>query len=461
MNKHLRQLPSVDALLRTESARALIERFSRVAVADGVRQQLQQVRQQLLAGSKNPPPFSHGSFFDEIARQLQVQWQNNLRRVINATGIVIHTNLGRAPLAAVALEAIKEVALGYSNLEFDVNSGQRGSRYAHVEQLTTQLTGAQAMLVVNNNAGAILLALSTLAKGAEVVISRGELVEIGGSFRIPDVIAQSGARLLEVGTTNKTRLADYEAAITPQTRVILKVHPSNYRITGFTSAVAATELVALARQHHILVVEDLGSGALVDLSRFGLPFEPLVTDSLAAGVDLVTFSGDKLLGGPQAGILLGQRGSIDSMKKNPLLRALRIDKLSLAALEATLRLYLNPERLSQSLPVLKTLAQDEEHLSEKAARLQRSLSEIAGLEVLIEAGVGYAGGGSLPGLTLPTKLVLTRPKSVSVTQLAQHLRRRRLPIVGRIADDRFIMDVRTIAEDDISEIETAFHEALR
>ena len=315
--------------------------------------------------------------------------------------------------------------------------------------------------MVNNNAAAVLLALTTLAKGGEVVISRGELVEIGGGFRVPDVIRQSDARLVEVGTTNKTRLADYSAAITPETKVLLKVHPSNYKIVGFTSEATVAELSELARKRDLVVMNDLGSGALVDLTRYGLPHEPTVTETLACGADVVTVSGDKLLGGPQCGLILGKRVLVTQMASHPLFRALRADKMTLAALEATLRLYLDPETLAANLPVLQMLAPSPEQLTRKARRLSVGLKKLPGLSVKISEGISYAGGGSLPEAGLPTKLVQVRSASQSIDSLSDALRRNHPPIIGICANGSYIMDVRTVSDGEIREIITAFSDVLR
>ncbi|EWY37299.1 L-seryl-tRNA selenium transferase, partial [Skermanella stibiiresistens SB22] len=402
----LRGLPQVQKLLESAEAAALLAEFPRGAVVEAMRGALDALRRAMLDGGGEV--FEPVGFLDRVKAVLEAERLPHLRRVINGTGIIIHTNLGRAPLAEAAVAAVVETAAGYTNLEYDLDGGVRGSRHAAVTYLLTRLTGAEAALVVNNNAAAVLLALSGVAAGGEALVSRSELVEIGGSFRVPDVIRQGGARLVEVGTTNKTRAADYEAAITPDTRVILKVHQSNYRIVGFTSAPALAELAALGKRRGLVVMEDLGSGTLLDLRTLGLPHEPTVRESVAAGVDLVMFSGDKLLGGPQAGIIVGRRDLIVGLAKHPLARALRIDKLSLAALEATLRLHADPERLVTSVPVLAMLAERLPALAERAGRLAASLAGIAGLEVAEADGVSYSGGGSLPETALPSRLVTCR-----------------------------------------------------
>ena len=399
--------------------------------------------------------FSAEEFFADVGERLRRERRPSLRRVINATGIVLHTNLGWAPLAAAAIEAVVEIGRSYSNLEFDTETGRRGSRHRHVENLLCALTGAEAALVVNNNAAAVLTALAALARGGEVIVSHGELVEIGGSFRIPDIIAESGARLVAVGTTNKTRLADYEKAITAHTRILLKVHPSNYRILGFTSAVALADLAALARKRDLVLMEDLGSGMFIAARSPGLADEPVVGGSIAAGADIVTCSGDKLLGGPQAGVIVGRAPLIARLRHHPLLRAVRIDKLSLAALEATLLLHLDPEHLARSLPVLAMLWQSEREIDGKAARLAELLAPLGGIEIGLADGVGYAGGGSLPEVGLPTRLVTARPLDIGVVAFAQ-----RPAVIGRIAENRFVMDMRTVSAAEIDEIAAAIHRVL-
>ena len=463
----LRALPPVHRLIDGDSARALLAAFPRPAVLGAIRAHLAVVRRQLRGGAAAAvPAFDEPAFFAAVRADLDRRRLAGLRRVVNATGIVLHTNLGRAPLAAEAVDAVAEAARGYANLEYDLESGRRGARDGAVEELLRELTGAEAALVVNNNAAAVLLALSGLAAGGEVVVSRGELVEIGGSFRIPDIVRQGGARLVEVGTTNKTRLADYEAAITADTRVLLKVHQSNYRIVGFTGAVPAEALAWLARSHDgaLAVVEDLGSGTLIDLRRFGLPYEPTVGDRLAAGIDLVTFSGDKLLGGPQAGVIVGRRDLVDRLRRHPLLRALRVDKMTLAALAATLRLHLDPERLIRAVPVLRMLAQDDAALRARAVRLRDETAAVAsGLaaHLRLDEGVSYAGGGSLPGTEIATVLVaLSPPDGLSVDEIARRLRTGEPAVVGRIEAGRLLLDMRTVADDEVPEIAAALAAAV-
>ena len=454
----LRTLPQVQKLIDSKLAASLMETYSRQGVLQGIRASLDALRRDFANG--NARPFENDAFFRDLRGRLERQRAMSLQRVINATGIGIHTNLGRAPLPLQALDAIRDVSIGYSNLEFDLETGTRGSRYAHVDKLLQSLSGAEAAIVVNNNAAAVILVLNTLAEGQEVIVSRGEQVEIGGSFRIPDVIGSSGARLVEVGSTNKTRVEDYAQAITENTGILLKVHTSNYRIVGFTASASREDLSALARNRNLPLVEDLGSGTLIDLAGYGLPHEITVQEVVQAGIDVVTFSGDKLLGGPQAGIVVGKKTLIEKLRKNPLIRALRIDKLSLAALEATLRLYLDEDRLHESLPLLHQLTQSGETLSKKAAELQESVQSIQGVTVAIEDGEGYAGGGSLPEEAIKTKLVTIRASRMKPNALAEALRKNTPPIVGRIADDALLLDVRTIADSEIGEVTEALSRIL-
>lgn len=454
----LRSLPQLHRLLESAEARALAARFPRPAVARELRRILAEAREAIRASAAAP------GAADLVARageRLEGERRRRLRRVVNATGVVLHTNLGRAPLPRSAAAALAEVAEGYANLEIDLDTGRRGSRHAAFEALLREVTGAEAGLAVNNNAAAVLLALAALAAGGEVVVSRGELVEIGGSFRIPDIVRQSGARLVEVGTTNKTRLADYERALTPSTRVLLKVHPSNYRITGFTAAVGLDELAPLARRHGLVLMEDLGSGTLVDLARLGLPPEPTVARSLAAGADLVTFSGDKLLGGPQAGLIVGREAAVAPLRRHPLFRAVRLDKLRLAALAATLALYRDGGPAPDTVPVLAMLARQEPELAAAAERLRLLLAGIDGLEAEVAGDAGCAGGGSLPETPLPGWVVRVRAGALPAEELARRLRRHEPAVVGRVARDRLVLDPRTLLPGEAETVAEALREALR
>ena len=455
----LRQLPKVHDLLETEGATALMTDVPRSVLLDEVRMELEGQRQKVLAGEV-VPPFDEAAFFAAIERRLRTKDLRRLQRVVNATGIVIHTNMGRAPMAKSAVEAIANIARNYSNLELDLASGKRGGRGGQIEELLQHLTGAEAALVVNNNAAAVLLAISTIGQGGEVIISRGELVEIGGGFRIPDVITQSGARLVEVGTTNKTRLNDYARAITPDTKLLLKVHASNYRIVGFTAEVTLAELAKLGREQNLPVMNDLGSGALIDLTRFGLPAEPTVSETIKAGSHVATVSGDKLLGGPQCGILLGKSELIARMGANPLFRALRADKLTLAALEATLRLYFDEDRLTETVPVLHMLSRSKEELTRRARRLRNALAKLPHLETRLTDGVGYTGGGALPTVSLPTKWVQLRSQTRTVEQLAEALRRNDPAIMAVLTDGWLTLDVRTVRDEEFLILARAFQVTL-
>ena len=456
---HLRHLPKVHALLESEHAQALLAKMPRQVVLDAVRAELDCLRRHVLAGDRTPP-FEDADIFAAVERRLHNNDLRRLQRVVNATGIVIHTNMGRAPMADAAVAAVLAVAGNYSNLELDLATGKRGERGGQIEELLQTLTGAEAALVVNNNAAAVLLALSSVAAGGEVIISRGEMVEIGGGFRVPDVIVQCGGRLVEVGTTNKTRLSDYASAITADTKVLLKVHASNYKIVGFTSEASVSELAGLSRERGLLVMNDLGSGALVDVTRFGLPSEPTVQETIKAGADVVTVSGDKLLGGPQCGIILGKTEPISRMAANPLFRALRADKMTLAALEATLRLYLDESRLTETVPVLAMLSASKDALTRRARRLRNALAKIDGLETRLADGNGYAGGGALPTVPLASKIVQVRSRCKSVEQLAESLRRADPPVMGVLSDSWLTLDVRTVADDEFALIVSAMKTAL-
>jgi L-seryl-tRNA(Ser) seleniumtransferase len=382
---------------------------------------------------------------------------------MNATGVVIHTNLGRAPLHPSALKHLIEVSKTYSNLEYDLDRGERGSRYIHVEEILCRLSGAESALVVNNNAGAVLLVLNTLAEGKEVIVSRGELVEIGGAFRIPDVMKRSGALLREVGTTNRTHFNDYQKAIGPHTALLLKVHTSNFRVMGFTSEVSLQDLVQLGRQHHLPVINDLGSGCLVDLTQYGLEKEPTVQETIKTGVDVVTISGDKLLGGPQAGIILGKKDLLDSVKANPLTRALRIDKLTLAALESTLLLYFDEKRAMEEIPTLRLLSLDTRELKRRGRRLLKRLSGMMSKEVTftLREDVSQVGGGALPVQELPTMVVSIKPLDFSVNRLEENLRKGYPPIISRISREELILDMRTIFDEEVPLLAAGIEKALK
>ncbi|HSB03811.1 MAG TPA: L-seryl-tRNA(Sec) selenium transferase [Thermodesulfobacteriota bacterium] len=449
----LRKIPSVDEILLQPEVSDLLRTYSRNVVVEAIRISLNRLREKLLheegLSEVDPSFFALDHLFPLFKKELERQTQPHLRRVINATGVVIHTNLGRSPLHPSALQHLIEVSKTYSNLEYDLGRGERGSRYVHVEGILCRLTGAESAMVVNNNAGAVLLVLNTLAEGREVVVSRGELVEIGGAFRIPDVMKRSGALLREVGTTNRTHLNDYQEAIGPQTALLLKVHTSNFRVLGFTSDVPLQELVQMGKEHHLPVMEDLGSGCLVDLTKYGLEKEPTVQEMMKTGVDVVTFSGDKLLGGPQAGIILGKKEVVDIIKANPLTRALRIDKLTLAALESTLLLYLDEKKALEEIPSLRMLTFNRDHLRRRGKRLLKRLAGIGGIKAALKEDVSQVGGGSLPLQELPTVVIALRPHSLSVNDLEENLRKVDPPIISRISKDELILDMRTVFDEEI------------
>jgi L-seryl-tRNA(Ser) seleniumtransferase len=456
-----RQLPQIHALLESNEAAPLVVRYGRGVVAHALRARVDEIRSALRADrDSSPPDFLSPDFFAGVEAAILSYGARSLRRVINATGIIIHTNIGRALLAPEALEAIQNAGQYYSNLELDLATGRRSSRHAHVEALLCELTGAEAAIVVNNCAAAVLACLTCLGAGREVVASRGELIEIGGSFRMPDVIVQSGARLREVGATNKTRLADYEAAIGPETAVLLRSHTSNFRIIGFTARPSRRELAELAHRKGVVMMEDLGSGVLIDLSRYGLVDEPVVGDILKEGVDLVTFSGDKLLGGPQCGVIAGRGALVGKLKTHPIVRALRIDKLSLAALEATLRLYKAPNDPLAKIPVLRALSEDLAVVGARAERLAGALASVPGLEVEVVESTAYAGGGALPQQDLRSFAVVLRAPSCSAQELASRARTGDPAILGRIRDGSFHLDVRAIHDNEIPDIGQRIEQAL-
>ncbi len=421
-------------------------------VKSSVRQLLESLRQEILTGAPiKPGDLTQGSLLPRLHKLLAARLRPNFRTVINTTGVVVHTNLGRSLLPEAAMESLLAVGSRYSNLELDLATGKRGSRYSLVEDILCELTGAEAGLVVNNNAAAVMLVLDTLAKGREVIVSRGQLVEIGGSFRIPEVMSRTGAKLVEVGATNRTHLRDYENAITPETALLLKVHTSNYRIIGFASEVPLAELVELGARHGLPVMEDLGSGCLVDLSRFGLAKEPTVGEVVRAGVDVVTFSGDKLLGGPQAGLIVGKKEIIERIKQNPMNRALRIDKFTLAGLEAVLRLYFDEEQALAAIPTLAMLAMPLAAIDRRAKRLRRLIGKDLGpvCRVELKSIASMVGGGSLPEQPLPSRGVALAPLDRSVNELEKGLRELSLPVLGRIEDDWLLLDMRTVADKEI------------
>jgi L-seryl-tRNA(Ser) seleniumtransferase len=458
-------IPSVDRLLGTAELEEAMATHPRWAVLQELRAVLEEVREGTIPLVTDPALRATwlASLAQEAAHRAAAASGYSLRRVVNATGVVLHTNLGRARLAQAAIEHVVAAATRYSNLELDLGTGERGHRHDHVRELICALTGAEDAIAVNNNAAAVLLCLSALAGGKQVVVSRGELVEIGGSFRIPEIMAQSGCRLVEVGTTNRTHLADYERAITSETALLLKVHPSNFRVVGFTAAVGVDELVPLARQHGLGIMHDLGAGCLVQLRDLGLPHEPTVQEAVKEGADVVTFSGDKLLGGPQLGVIAGKRAIIERLEKHPLLRALRVDKLTLAAFEATLRIYRDAKDPIAQLPSLRMLRTDAEELERRAgafaARLAPRLPEGTGVKVI--AGTSQVGAGSAPGVDLPTFLVAVRPRDEEVAAIDARLRARSPAVLVRVHGGDLLVDLRTVEADEEELLLESLAAALR
>ncbi len=464
----LRELPAVDRLLKEAVLEESLQNLPRRLVLQAVKDTINSYRKRIasssasdqLSGQINLSPHVLAA---EAAALAENYAGMNLKSVINATGVVIHTNLGRVPLARAAVEAISDIAASYNNLELSLKTGRRGSRQEHLEELICDLTGAEAALVLNNNAAAVFLALNTIAGGREVVVSRGQLVEIGSSFRIPEIMISSGARLAEVGTTNKTHLRDYEAAVNEDTAAFLKVHTSNYYMVGFTAEVGTADLAALAHRKGLLLLEDLGSGVLFDLEKYNLPAEPLVQDSISAGADLVTFSGDKMLGGPQSGIIVGRKDLISDIRSNQLARALRIDKFTIASLEATLRLYLDEETAVNEIPVWRMLTIDSDTLQQRAYALAERFAEIFGSDqVGVTEGFSKVGGGALPSAELPTYLVTIKPADGKIhpTEFAEQLWRGDQPVILRLQQDTLLFDPRTIFENQEDELVEAIRKVL-
>ena len=443
LQSRLRQLPAVDRVL-VELRKLTDHPWPQDVLTGEIQQAIAELRRALLADQLVELP-DCAALARQVVAQLHQLRTASLKKVLNVSGVLLHTNLGRAPLAAEALDQIQQVAAGYSNLELNLETGRRGSRHRHVEDLLCRLSGSEAALVVNNNAGAILLALSALGRGREAIVSRGELVEIGGSFRIPEVMETGGVMLREVGSSNRTHLDDYRRAIGPQTALLLKVHTSNYRIIGFTRSVSAAELVPLAREHELPVIEDLGSGLLRALPNADLPLEPTIAETVAAGVDLVTCSGDKLLGGPQAGLIFGRRQWIEKLRTHPLARALRIDKLSLAALEATLGLYVRGEELS--IPLLAFLASSKIDLEARCRHMQSQLVE-QGLQVELIEDYARVGGGAMPEAQISGPALRLSHPQLSAEHLAQALRQAETPVIGRIQEDFLLLNLRSLPVDD-------------
>lgn len=460
----LRMLPGVDLLLEQSKKDTFFEGIPNAVVVNSIRQTLDSRRNRILAAdpSIDEQNLSDSRIMELVKESAAESMTPNLKSLINATGVVVHTNLGRSLVPAEVIQNLAHIAGRYSNLEYDLGAGKRGSRYSSVEDILCEISGAAAGMVVNNNAAAVLLCLETLARGKEVIVSRGELVEIGGSFRVPDVMAKSGGILKEVGTTNRTHMQDYENALAENTALMLKVHRSNYSVIGFTAEVSLKELVELGTKHGLPVMEDLGSGTFIDFSKYGLIKEPTVQESVAAGVDVVTFSGDKLLGGPQAGIIVGKKQILDRIKQNPLARALRIDKMTLAALEATLRLYRDEDHAVRRIPTLQMLTMNLNELANRATRLADDLNAISGsrLEINQVELSSKAGGGALPLLELPSKCLRIKIQGLSANKLEQNMRQNTPPIIGRIENDAYVIDPRTLLDDDLPIIRAAFEKLL-
>ncbi|HOW23322.1 MAG TPA: L-seryl-tRNA(Sec) selenium transferase [Sedimentibacter sp.] len=448
VNRYFRMIPKVDLIMEDERIKELSAVTSRDLVLECTRKVTDDIRAFI---NGNPDKENEintliDNIIDSIILKVNKLSSYNMKKVINGTGTILHTNLGRAPISQEAAERAKDIVTGYSNLEFDLESGIRGSRYAHFEKIITRITGAEAALAVNNNAAAVLLILSALARDKEVIVSRGELVEIGGSFRVPDVMKQSGAKLVEVGTTNKTRLSDYEERISSETAALLKVHTSNYRIVGFTESVSIEDLSALGRKYNLPVIEDIGSGVLTDLTKFGLTYEPTVQHSIKAGVDIICFSGDKLLGGPQAGIIAGKKQYIDKIKKHPLNRAVRIDKFTAALLESVFHDYIDEEKALKNVPVLKMMKMNAEDIRLRAETLAQRLREIRELAISVGECYSQIGGGALPLEKIRSYAVCIKPETMSCAGFERKLRNLEVPIIGRVVNDTFLIDLRTVLE---------------
>ena len=460
----LRMLPGVDHVLELSKPDLFLKNIPKSVLVRCIRSAVENFRKAILEGDPDvtESDLADSVFLEKVKNSVHEAVRPNLRQLINATGVVVHTNLGRSLLPVDAVENILTIASRYSNLEFDLSKGVRGSRYSIVEDILREVSGAESAMVVNNNAGAVLLCLDTVAKGKKVIVSRGELIEIGGSFRIPDVMAKSGGILKEVGTTNRTHPKDYENAVENDTGLLLKVHTSNYSVVGFTAEVSLKELVGLGKKYKVTVMEDLGSGTFIDFSRYGLIKEPTVQESVATGADLITFSGDKLLGGPQAGIIVGKQEILNKIKTNPMTRALRIDKLTLAALELTLHHYRDPNKAIDSIPTLRMLTFPFGYIEAKAKQLVTALENIGDsrLKIQLVNITSAAGGGALPLLNLPSKGVGIKIKGISPNAMERHLRENAPPIIGRIEEDIFIMDLRTIQDDEFVVIKDAFKNIL-
>lgn len=442
-----RKLPSVDEVLSKDEIKNTLNFYPRSIVLETIREVIELNRKEIINSNKYLD-INIESIVNDVIYKVKLKYSLSLKKVINGTGIVIHTNLGRSLVSEQIKDDLFFIATRYSNLEYDIENGERGSRYTHLTDIIKRLTGAEDVLVVNNNASAVLLSLNTLAKEKEVIVSRGELVEVGGSFRIPSIMELSGAKLNEVGSTNKTHLKDYEESINENTGAIMKVHTSNYKILGFTESVEVDKLSNLSKKYNVPLIEDLGSGVFIDLSKYGLSYEPTVLDSLKNGADIVTFSGDKLLGGVQAGIIVGKKEYIQKMKKNQLTRALRVDKLTICALEATLRMYLDEENAIKNIPTLRMLTYSIQELEKKAVGLYDKIKDLKDFDIKISDSKSQVGGGSMPLEFIDSKVIEIIPKKISVSSLEKKLRLSKSHIIGRIKDEKYILDVRTIFEDE-------------
>lgn len=453
MNKNMlyRSIPKVDVLLEDPDIVTLIENHHRDVVVDVIREEIDKLRNFIKENDDvNLIEEKINNLIENIKISTEKVYSYNIKKVINGTGTILHTNLGRAIISKKHADYLSEVVTSYSNLEYNLEEGKRGERYSHFEKLICKITGAEAVMAVNNNAAAVMLVLSSMAAEREVIVSRGELVEVGGKFRIPDVMKSSNAHLVEIGTTNKTHLEDYEDAISENTGAFLKVHTSNFKILGFTESVSIEELCKLGREKDIPVIEDIGSGVLVDLSKYGLEYEPTVQDSIKAGVDVVSFSGDKLLGGPQAGIIVGKKKYIDKMKKNPLTRAFRIDKFTATILEMIFHEYLNEEDAIKNIPVLSLITKDLKEIEKNANALFNKIENLKNVaDINIKDTLSQIGGGSLPAERIKSKSVTIMPKNISTQFLEAKLRAGKNPVVGRISEEKLIIDMRTVLEDEI------------
>jgi len=460
MSKHLlSQIPAINKILLLDEIKELMNTYTEVAIKSAIKQYIEEIKQAILNEELSEVP-SLSKIVGEVARIVEKEDKNSLRRVINATGTILHTNLGRSLLSEKIKENIESVAFNYSNLEFDIDNKKRGSRYVHLIDIIKKLTDAEDVLVVNNNAAAVLLTLNTLVKDQEIIVSRGELVEIGGAFRIPEIIKLSGGVPVEVGTTNKTHLKDYENAITEETGALLKVHTSNYKILGFTESVSNEEISYLARENELVSINDLGSGQFVDFSKFGLPYEPTVKEILDSGIDIVTFSGDKLLGGPQAGIIVGKKKYIEKMKKNQLTRALRVDKMTLASLEATLKLYLDEKDALEHIPTLHMISLSKERLFGKADVLKTKLSSLD-FDIRIEEDKAEVGGGSYPASYLESVAIKLTHRKLHATEIERRLLEVEIPIITRIKDNSIILDMRTLRTREFDIVKAALEEVTK